>query len=253
MKKLEVRQFGEIWEGLWNATTPVTVKTLKSGTITPTEFLQEAELMKRLRHPNLLSLYAMCTKEEPLFTVCEFMKHGYLRDYLKEECRSMELHQLIDMPAQVAAGMTYLEELNCIHCDLAARNIMVADSNICKVADFSRARVIDGDFYEVPATTKLPIKWTAPEVMTNKKYTNKSDVWSFGVVLYEVVTYGSIPYRGMLNADVVAKVQNGYRMDCPAGCPSQLHSLMLDCWKEDPLLRPTFGFIHRQLNEFVMP
>ena len=250
MKKLGAGQFGEVWEGLWNNTTSVAVKTLKPGTMSASEFLQEAGLMKMLRHAKLIQLYAVCTKEEPIYIVCELMKHGSLLEYLRGDGRSLKLEQLIDMCAQVASGMAYLEEQNYIHRDLAARNILVGEHLICKVADFGLARVIDEDIYEAHTGAKFPIKWTSPEAAMYNRFTVKSDVWSYGIVLYEVITYGRFPYPGMTNAEVLEKIQTGYRMGCPPGCPQELHSIMLECWKEDPPSRPTFETLQWQLEEF---
>ena len=252
LRKLGAGQFGEVWEGLWNNTTAVAVKTLKPGTMSPSEFLQEAALMKSLRHPKLIQLYAVCTREEPIYIVTELMKHGSLLEYLRGEGRSLKLPQLVDMSAQVAAGMAYLEEQNYIHRDLAARNILVGEHLICKVADFGLARVIDEDIYEAHTGAKFPIKWTAPEAAMYNRFTIKSDVWSLGVVLYEIVTYGRFPYPGMTNAEVLEKIQTGYRMGCPPNCPKQLHDIMLDCWREEPANRPTFETLQWQLEEFFV-
>ena len=250
IRKLGAGQFGEVWEGLWNGTTQVAVKTLKPGTMSPSEFLQEAAIMKRLRHPKLIQLYAACTKEEPIYIITELMKYGSMLEYLRGDGRSMKLPQLIDMAAQVAAGMAYLEQQNYIHRDLAARNILVGEHLICKVADFGLARVIDEDIYEAHTGAKFPIKWTAPEAAMYNRFTIKSDIWSLGVVLYEIITYGRFPYPGMTNAEVLEKIQSGYRMGCPPGCPKHLHEVMLDCWREDPATRPTFETLQWQLEEF---
>ena len=252
LRKLGAGQFGEVWEGLWNNTTAVAVKTLKPGTMSPSEFLQEAALMKSLRHPKLIQLYAVCTREEPIYIVTELMKHGSLLEYLRGEGRSLKLPQLVDMSAQVAAGMAYLEEQNYIHRDLAARNILVSEHLICKVADFGLARVIDEDIYEAHTGAKFPIKWTAPEAAMYNRFTIKSDVWSLGVVLYEIVTYGRFPYPGMTNAEVLEKIQTGYRMGCPPNCPKQLHDVMLGCWCKEPANRPTFETLQWQLEEFFV-
>lgn len=160
--KLGAGQFGEVYEGLWNSTTPVAVKTLKSGTMQPGAFLQEAHIMKKLRHPKLVQLYAVCTQEEPLLIVTELMAKGSLLDHLQGEGRTLKLPQLIDMSAQIASGMAYLELHNYIHRDLAARNILVGENNICKVADFGLARLIADDEYNAHEGAKFPIKWTAP-------------------------------------------------------------------------------------------
>ena len=250
VRRLGAGQFGEVWEGLWNATTSVAVKTLKPGTMAFGEFLQEAALMKKLRHPKLIQLYAVCTQDEPIYIVTELMKHGSQLDYLRGEGRSLKLPQLIDMSAQVASGMAYLEEQNYIHRDLAARNILVGEHLICKVADFGLARVIDEDIYEAHTGAKFPIKWTAPEAAMYNRFTVKSDVWSFGIVLYEVITYGRFPYPGMTNAQVLEALQQGYRMPRPMGCPDKLYDIMLDCWREEAANRPTFETLQWQLEEF---
>ena len=252
IRKLGAGQFGEVWEGLWNNSTSVAVKTLKPGTMSPSEFLQEAALMKSLRHPKLIQLYAVCTREEPIYIVTELMKHGSLLEYLRGEGRSLKLPQLVDMSAQVATGMAYLETQNYIHRDLATRNILVSEHLVCKVADFGLARVIDEDIYEAHTGAKFPIKWTAPEAAMYNRFTIKSDVWSFGIVLYEIVTYGRFPYPGMTNAEVLEKIQTGYRMGCPPNCPKQFHDIMLDCWREEPANRPTFETLQWQLDEFFV-
>ena len=250
VRRLGAGQFGEVWEGLWNNTTSVAVKTLKPGTMSAAEFLQEAALMKKLRHQKLIQLYAVCTSEEPIYIITELMKHGSLLEYLRGEGRALKLPQLIDMSAQVAAGMAYLEEQNYIHRDLAARNILVGDHMICKVADFGLARVIDEDVYEAHTGAKFPIKWTAPEAALYNRFTIKSDVWSFGIVIYEIITYGRFPYPRMTNAQVLEDLQEGYRMPRPMGCPDKLYDVMLDCWKEEPASRPTFETLQWQLEEF---
>ena len=250
IKKLGAGQFGEVWEGLWNNTTKVAVKTLKPGTMGAHEFLEEAQLMKMLRHPKLIQLYAVCTQEEPIYIITELMKHGSLLEYLRGDGRSLKFPQLIDMGAQVASGMAYLEEQCYIHRDLAARNILVGEHLICKVADFGLARVIDEDIYEAHTGAKFPIKWTAPEAAMYSRFTIKSDVWSFGILLYELITYGRFPYPGMNNAQVLDALQNGYRMPCPMGCPEPLYEIMRECWRDDAASRPTFETLQWRLEEF---
>ena len=250
IRRLGAGQFGEVWEGLWNGSTPVAVKTLKTGTVSPQEFLREAALMKKLHHPKLIQLYAVCTREEPIFIIMELMKFGSLLEYLRGEGRSLQQNQLIDMSAQVAAGMAYLETQNYIHRDLAARNILVGEHMMCKVADFGLARVIDEDIYEAQTGAKFPIKWTAPEAALYSRFTIKSDVWSFGIVLYEIITYGRFPYPGA-SYNLLEKVAQGeYRMDCPANCPKELHDIMLECWSHEPANRPTFKSLQKCLEEF---
>ena len=230
--KLGAGTYGEVWEGLWNATTAVAIKALKPGTSPPTE---EIRHLLKLRHPKLVQVYGACTKQEPVYIVMELMKHGSLLEYLKGEGRSLKLPQLIDMAVQVAAGMAYLEEQHCTHCNLAARNILVREGNICKVADFGMTRITGKDL-----TGEHSIKWTAPEALLYNRFTIKSDVWSMGVVLYEIITFGRTPYPGMTNEKVLEAVQRGYRMSRPMGCPNKLYDMMLDCWREEPAERPVF-------------
>merc|ERR1719461_1335434 len=147
-RKLGHGQFGEVWEGLWNNTTPVAIKTLKPGTMDPKDFLSEAQIMKKLRHPRLIQLYAVCTAEEPIYIITELMSNGSLLEYLQGKGRTMNLVQLVDMAAQIAKGMAYLESQNYIHRDLAARNVLVGDNNVVKIADFGLARLLKEDEYD---------------------------------------------------------------------------------------------------------
>jgi len=250
VRKLGHGQFGEVWEGLWNNTTPVAIKSLKQGTMDPGDFLAEAQIMKKLRHPKLIQLYAVCTLEEPIYIITELMKNGSLLDFLQGKGRTLKLPQLIDMAAQIASGMAYLESQNYIHRDLAARNVLVGENNIVKIADFGLARLIKEDEYEARVGARFPIKWTAPEAANYSKFSIKSDVWSFGICLTELVTYGRIPYPGMTNAEVLHQVEHGYRMLCPQGCPQALYNIMLECWNKDPMTRPTFETLQWKLEDF---
>lgn len=253
VNKLGQGQFGEVWMGLWNNTTPVAVKTLRSGTMSPKAFLSEAQIMKRLRHDNLVQLYAVCTQEEPIYIVTELMENGSLLDILKSPAgRELQLPELIYMAAQIAAGMAYLEINNYIHRDLAARNILVGNKNVVKICDFGLSRIIDEGEYNARAGAKFPIKWTSPEAALFNKFTIKSDVWAFGILLTELVTYGRVPYPGMGNAEVLAQVERGYRMPCPANCPPSLYIIMMDCWKAEPISRPTFETLQWRLEDFFV-
>ena len=252
VKKLDAGEFAEVWQGIWNGTTEVAVKTLKPGTMGATEFLEEAAVMKKLRHPKLLQLYAVCTKEEPIYIITELMKHGSLLEYLRGDGRILKLPQLINMGAQVAAGMAYLEENNYVHRDLAARNILVSKNLICKVDVVSMARVLSDDMYKAYARAKFLIKWKAPEAAMYNHFTIKSDVWSFGILLYELITYGHPPYSGLNNAEVLEALRTGFCMQCPKVCPEQLYSIMRECWRHNAASRPTFESLHWRLEDFYV-
>ncbi|XP_036749465.2 tyrosine-protein kinase FRK [Manis pentadactyla] len=254
LKRLGSGQFGEVWEGLWNNTTPVAVKTLKPGSMDPNDFLREAQIMKNLRHPKLIQLYAVCTLEDPIYIITELMRHGSLQEYLQNDAGSkIHLTQQVDMAAQVASGMAYLESQNYIHRDLAARNVLVGEHNIYKVADFGLARVFkvdNEDIYESKQGIKLPVKWTAPEAIRANKFSIKSDVWSFGILLYEIITYGKMPYSGMTGAQVIQMLGQNYRLPQPSNCPLQFYNIMLQCWNAEPKERPTFETLHWILEDY---
>ncbi|CAL8311657.1 unnamed protein product [Lota lota] len=251
LKRLGAGQFGEVYEGLWNGTTPVAVKTLKPGTMDSADFLREAQIMKKLRHPKLIQLYAVCTLEEPIYIITELMSNGSLLEFLqKDNGTKLGIRDQIEIAAQVASGMAFLELQNYIHRDLAARNVLVGDNNICKVADFGLARVENEDCYVAREGTKFPVKWTAPEAIHSSKFTIKSDVWSFGILLHEIVTFGQMPYPNMTNYQVVSKVPTGYRMPAPPHCPKMMYEIMLDCWKADEHDRPTFETLQWKLEGY---
>ncbi|XP_062376653.1 tyrosine-protein kinase Lyn-like [Sardina pilchardus] len=252
VKKLGAGQFGEVWMAIYNKTTKVAVKTLKEGTMTVEAFMQEAELMKGLQHDRLVRLYAVITKTPPIFIITEYMANGSLLDFLKSPGgKRVLLPKLIDFSAQIAEGMAYIEQKSYIHRDLRAANVLVSESLLCKIADFGLARVIDDDMYTAKEGAKFPIKWTAPEAINYGSFTIKSDLWSFGVLLYEIVTYGRMPYPGMSNSEVMAQVQRGYRMPCPENCPAELYDVMKTCWRPKAEERPTFEYLQSVLEDFT--
>ncbi|XP_077991885.1 tyrosine-protein kinase STK-like [Glandiceps talaboti] len=245
-------QFGEVYEGTWNNVAKVAVKTLKPGSMSPHAFLQEANIMKSLRHRNLLQLLAVCSSSEPIYIVTELVLNGSLITYLRDgDGRHAKLPDMVEMATQIAAGMAYLERENFIHRDLAARNILVGENCEYKVADFGLTRLIN-DEYIAQNDAKFPVKWTAPEAVRYKRFTIKSDVWSFGIVMYEIITKGMVPYPGMGGAEAYEYIECGNRMLKPKHCPDSAYQLMLQCWQEDPLDRPTFEFLHSYLDDYFV-
>lgn len=250
IRELGHGQFGQVYEGVWDDKTPVAIKTLKKGSMDPKDFLAEAQIMKHLAHKNLVQLYAVCTKEEPIYIVTELMSNGCLLDYLHKRRDSIQLPELIYISAQIADGMAYLENRKYVHRDLAARNILVGDNNVVKIADFGLARLLNESEYEARHGSRFPIKWTAPEAASFSKFSTKSDVWSFGIVLYEIITRGKVPYPSMTNQEVITAVEGGYRLGKPTNCPQAFWEIMSDCWNKDPNNRPTFETLKWKLEDF---
>ena len=248
IKKLGEGQIGIVWQGVWNAITPVAVKILKPGMMGKNEFLQEIPFIKQLNHPNLVELYAVSSKEEPIYIVTELTKHGSLLEYLRGDGLSLKLSQQVGIMTQVATGMTYLEEKGFIHCNLAARNVIVFDNLFCKVTDHMFGQFV----FHQTQNEDFCVKWTSPEALLHGRFSIKSDVWSFGVFLYEVITYGGFPYPGMSNALVLKTLRAGARMWRPIGCPEKLYKIMKTCWKGSPNDRPTFSTLQWQLDDFFI-
>ncbi|KAF3690928.1 Abelson tyrosine-protein kinase 2 [Channa argus] len=245
--KLGGGQYGEVYVGVWKKySLTVAVKTLKEDTMEVEEFLKEAAVMKEVKHPNLVQLLGVCTLEPPFYIVTEYMPHGNLLDYLRE-CDKEEVNAvvLLYMATQISSAMEYLEKKNFIHRDLAARNCLVGENHVVKVADFGLSRLMTGDTYTAHAGAKFPIKWTAPESLAYNTFSIKSDVWAFGVLLWEIATYGMSPYPGIDLSQVYDLLEKGYRMEQPEGCPPKVYELMRACWQWSPLDRPSFSEIHQ--------
>ena len=237
-----------MWEGIWSGTTPVAVKTIKIRSMG----MQESQIMKKLQHENLIQLYGVCTDGEPLYIITEFMKNGSLLDYLRlGEGRHLKLHGLIDIAAQVASGMAYLETQHYIHVDLTARNVLIGEGNTVKIANFSLACAnLDYEYIKLDQGSKFPVKWTAPEAYLYNRFSIKSDVWSYGILLWELITHGQVPYPKLNNSEVMENVKKGYHMPQPPDCPDPLYQIMMDCWKKSPKERPTFECLKYHMEDY---
>ncbi|XP_071870725.1 tyrosine kinase receptor Cad96Ca [Bombus fervidus] len=250
--------FGQVWkcealdiDGKSGATI-VAVKTLKENA-TERERLdlaQELRVMKNLDpHPNVVRLLGCCTEREPMFVILEYVSGGKLQSFLRasREERNhggpgLTSRDLTGFVYQIAKGMEYLASKGIIHRDLAARNILIDENRACKVADFGFARdVAANQIYERKSEGRLPIRWMAPESLYDNIFSVKSDIWSFGVLIWEIVTLGSTPYPGLAAAEVMRRIKEGYRLDRPEHCKRELYNIMYYCWDKDPACRPSFG------------
>lgn len=254
LEELGSGQFGVVRRGKWRGCRDVAVKMMKEGTMSEDDFIEEAKLMTKLQHPNLVQLYGVCSKHRPIFIVAEYMKHGSLLQFLRRHERALCEKGpvlLLDVCLQVASGMAYLEMHNYIHRDLAARNCLVGENYVVKVADFGLARYVIDDEYTSSGGAKFPIKWAPPEVLGYTRFSSKSDVWAYGVLMWEVFTCGKIPYGRAANAEVVEQVQHGQRLPRPPACPSDVYQVMRSCWEKKPDARPSFRSVKTQLEKIM--
>ncbi|KAK7139979.1 hypothetical protein R3I94_012563 [Phoxinus phoxinus] len=247
-----------------NKPLTVAVKMLKDdGTDKDlSDLVSEMEMMKMIgKHKNIINLLGACTQDGPLYVLVEYASKGNLREYLRarrppgmdysfDTCKipneTLTFKDLVSCAYQVARGMEYLASKKCIHRDLAARNVLVTEDNVMKIADFGLARDVHNiDYYKKTTNGRLPVKWMAPEALFDRVYTHQSDVWSYGVLLWEIFTLGGSPYPGIPVEELFKLLKEGHRMDKPANCTHELYMIMRECWHAVPSQRPTF----RQLVE----
>ncbi|XP_041437525.1 ephrin type-A receptor 6 isoform X2 [Xenopus laevis] len=252
-------EFGEVCSGRLKTPAkkeiPVAIKTLKGGYVDRQrkDFLREASIMGQFDHPNIIRLEGVVTKSRPVMIVVEYMENGSLDSFLRKHDGHFTVIQLVGMLRGIASGMKYLSDMGYVHRDLAARNILVNSNLVCKVSDFGLSRVLEDDPDAAYTTTggKIPIRWTAPEAIAFRKFSSASDAWSYGIVMWEVMSYGERPYWEMSNQDVILSIEEGYRLPAPMGCPVSLHQLMLHCWQKDRNIRPKFSDIVSFLDKLI--
>jgi len=208
-------------------------------------------LGRSLNHKNLIQLLGVVLPDKntqnQIYVVLEFMTKGALLEYLRSRGRAVVTqNNLLQFASDIASGMEYLEKKKLVHRDLAARNILISDKCTAKVSDFGLAR--DANFNLEGG--KFPVKWTAPEALKHSQFSNKSDVWSYGITLWEMWSFGRVPYPKVHVKDLLNKIMNGYRMDSPENCHQKVYQLMKSCWLKDPKLRPSFQQITFNLRNF---
>ncbi|KAM4704109.1 proto-oncogene tyrosine-protein kinase receptor Ret [Rhinophrynus dorsalis] len=258
--------------------TTVAVKMLKESASQSElrDLLSEFNLLKQVNHPHVIKLYGACTQDGPLYLIVEYAKYGSLRSFLREsrkvgpsslggdsnrnssyldnpDERALTMGDLISFAWQISRGMQYLAEMKLVHRDLAARNVLVAEGRKMKISDFGLSRdVYEEDSYVKRSKGRIPVKWMAIESLFDHIYTTQSDVWSFGVLLWEIVTLGGNPYPGIAPERLFNLLKTGYRMEKPENCSDEMYNLMLKCWKQEPDKRPTFGEISKELEKMMV-
>ncbi|KAK2187383.1 hypothetical protein NP493_167g01010 [Ridgeia piscesae] len=255
-----------------NGAQTVAVKMLKDDATDRelADLIQEMEVMKIIgRHRNILNLLGCCTQDGPIYVIVEYAPNGNLRDFLRKrrppssssgyeepvvmtDLRPLTYKDLVSFAYQVARGMEYLSSKMCIHRDLAGRNVLVAEDYVLKIADFGLTRNIpNNDYYKKTTDGRLPVKWMAPEALFDRKYTCKSDVWSYGILLWEIFTLGGNPYPSVPVERLFELLREGHRMERPPYCSLEMYNMMLECWNQYPGRRPSFSDLVQDLDRIL--
>ncbi|XP_066873496.1 focal adhesion kinase 1 isoform X31 [Kogia breviceps] len=249
-------QFGDVHQGAYtspeNPALAVAIKTCKNCTSDSVreKFLQEALTMRQFDHPHIVRLVGVIT-ENPVWIIMELCTLGELRSFLQVRKYSLDLASLILYAYQLSTALAYLESKRFVHRDIAARNVLVSSNDCVKLGDFGLSRYMEDSTYYKASKGKLPIKWMAPESINFRRFTSASDVWMFGVCMWEILMHGVKPFQGVKNNDVIGRIENGERLPMPPNCPPTLYSLMTKCWAYDPSRRPRFTELKAQLSTIL--
>ncbi|XP_072426004.1 focal adhesion kinase 1 isoform X5 [Chiloscyllium punctatum] len=249
-------QFGDVHQGIYmspeNPSMAVAIKTCKNSTSDSVreKFLQEALTMRQFDHPHIVKLIGVIT-ENPVWIIMELCTFGELRSFLQVRKYNLDLASLILYAYQLSTALSYLESKRFVHRDIAARNVLVSSLDCVKLGDFGLSRYMEDSTYYKASKGKLPIKWMAPESINFRRFTSASDVWMFGVCMWEILMYGVKPFQGVKNNDVIGRIENGERLPMPPNCPPTLYSLMTKCWAYDPSRRPRFNELKQQLSTIL--
>ncbi|XP_078319037.1 focal adhesion kinase 1-like isoform X5 [Crassostrea virginica] len=250
-------QFGDVYKGLFTdkdgVQSAVAVKTCKEDNEESMmdKFLEEALIMQQFDHPHIIHLVGICSEAQPIWIVMELAKHGEMRAYLQNNRTRLDLCTLMLYCHQLSKALSYLESKKFVHRDIAARNVLVSSHDCVKLGDFGLSRVVDEQSYYKASKGKLPIKWMAPESINFRRFTTASDVWMFGVCMWEILMYGIKPFQGVKNNDVIGKIENGERLPLPLDCPPSMYNLMCQCWSYEPSKRPSFSDIKVRLQDIL--
>lgn len=273
LQELGEGAFGKVYKGevlgLFgeNTVSKVAIKTLKENAApkVQNDFRREVDMMSEMRHPNIVCLLGVVMKQEPMCMLFEYMCFGDLHEYLIQHSPHSDMSVVSDedgsqrpildygdmlhTATQIASGMEYLASHHFVHRDLAARNILVGDNLTVKISDFGLSRdVYSSDYYRVQSKSLLPVRWMPPESIMYGKFTTESDTWSFGVVLWEIFSYGLQPYYGFSNQEVIEMIRSRQILPSPEDCPARMYGLMVECWHELPTRRPNFREVHARLR-----
>uniref|UniRef100_A0A0K0FWS7 non-specific protein-tyrosine kinase n=1 Tax=Strongyloides venezuelensis TaxID=75913 RepID=A0A0K0FWS7_STRVS len=270
LKELGKGEFGSVFQASWQTTSDIaggcgTVQVAAKCILpdkliaNPTSFLQEAAIMHKMTHENIVKLFGVVLDTKSIMLVSELAPCGSLLECLNKSALrdSFTVNVLCEYTQQIAKGMNYLSSQRLIHRDLACRNVLVFSFTKVKISDFglSRCLGVGEDYYrsQLTPSLKLPIAWCAPECINFLKFTSSSDVWSYGVTIWEMFSYGEIPWAGYTGAEILIAVDiKKERLPCPSACPTDLYQLLLRCWNHEQHKRPTFSDLVERLPD-VMP